>query len=519
MKRDELIGKITCHLQKEYDVIIIGGGATGLGTALDAISRGYDTLLLEKNDFSASTSSKSTKLIHGGVRYLAQGDIFLVREALKERSIILNNAPNITFNQKFVIPVYTIFDLLLYTIGLKFYDLLAGRRSLGRSRLLSPKDCAKALPLIKTKGLKGGVEYHDGQFNDSRMSMFLVHKCLELGATVINYFGVDSLLKSSDGEVTGVIAKDELTGNRYKLGAKLTVNATGVFANDIMKMYKTDSKPILRPSQGTHIVIDKKFLGGNTALMIPKTDDGRVLFAIPWYDKVVVGTTDRPIDVISLEPKATEEELTFILRNLGKYSSYTPVRNDILSVFTGLRPLAHNPNKPKSTKEISRRHKIFFTGKRLVTIVGGKWTTFRLMAEELLDTAANKGLLPYKRSVSKNMEIGKKISNLRHQHLNDYGPGAIEIEEMISQQPELGAHLSSHLPYTKAEIIWICDNEFPVKLEDVLARRTRSLLLDAKAAIDIAPEVASVMANAYGFDQQWIKNQLLEFESFANAYL
>ena len=341
-----------------WDIIVIGGGATGLGVALDGASRGYKTLLLEQSDFAKATSSRSTKLVHGGVRYMAQGDLLLVMEALHERGLMLKNAPHLTFNQEFVIPVYTLWDAFLYTVGLKFYDLLAGHLSMGRSYFINREKTIARLPLLISKGLKGGVVYHDGQFDDSRMALALAKSCIERGGMVLNYIKVTGLLKNETGRINGVSAKELVSGEEFNLKAKLIINATGVFADEIARMDNPQSKPTIRPSQGVHIVLDKSFLQSNSAVMIPKTSDGRVLFAIPWYDKVVVGTTDTPLDAISLEPVALEKEINFILRTAELYLVKPPRREDILCIFAGLRPLAANPENPASTREVSRRHKI-----------------------------------------------------------------------------------------------------------------------------------------------------------------
>ena len=349
--------------------------------------------MLEQSDFAKATSSRSTKLVHGGVRYLAQGDLLLVMEALHERGLMLKNAPHLTFNQEFVIPVYSLWDIFMYTAGLKFYDLLAGRLSMGKSYYISKNETLSRLPLLKSDGLKGGIVYHDGQFDDSRMAFALAEACTEKGGIVLNYFKVNSLLKDSGGKINGVIAKDLDTEKDYSLKARIVINATGVFADSIARMDNPSSKPSLRPSQGVHIVLDKSFLRSNSAIMIPKTDDGRVLFAIPWYNEVVIGTTDTPLDTISLEPVALEKEIDFILQTAEKYLVRPPKRKDILCVFAGLRPLAANPDNPGSTKEVSRRHKITLSPSGLLTIIGGKWTTYRRMAEETLDRAIKGGRL------------------------------------------------------------------------------------------------------------------------------
>ncbi len=368
--------------EKEWDIIIVGGGATGLGTALDSASRGYQTLLLEQADFAKGTSSRSTKLVHGGVRYLAQGNIGLVREALYERGLLLKNAPHLVKNVSFIIPNYHWWEGTFYTIGLGIYDLLAGKLSFGRTKHISKKKVVNKLPGINPKGLYGGVVYHDGQFDDSRLAINLAQTCLEHGATVLNYFKVTGLLKSDQQKISGVTAVDVETGEKYQLKAKVVINATGVFVDELLQMDKPGKRPLVRPSQGVHLVFDQSFMPSHDALMIPKTDDGRVLFAVPWHDKLVVGTTDTPIDSHSLEPIALEQEIDFILNTATKYFTKAPGRKDVLSIFAGLRPLAAPQDDSSKTKEISRSHKLIVSESGLITITGGKWTTYRRMGED-----------------------------------------------------------------------------------------------------------------------------------------
>ena len=373
--------------QKDWDVIIIGGGATGLGCALDAASRGYSTLLLEQVDFAKGTSSRSTKLVHGGVRYLAQGNISLVYEALRERDLLLKNAPHLVHDQEFIIPCYNWKSKFIYLLGLKFYELLAGRSAFRKSCFLSTQEVLEAIPGLSPHQLIGGVRYSDGQFDDSRLAINLAQTAAQYGSVLINYMAVTSLLKNKSGKVTGVVAKDLEKGVQYELHAKTMINATGVFVDQILKMDQPAGKPMVRPSQGAHIVLDKSFLQGKTALMIPKTDDGRVLFAVPWHGKVLVGTTDTPLQKCELEPRPLEEEIDFILKTAGKYLVKKPLHADILSAFAGLRPLAAPGKHTGSTKEISRSHKLIVSDSGLITITGGKWTTYRKMAEDTIDKA------------------------------------------------------------------------------------------------------------------------------------
>ena len=519
MNRPILIKNLQAFTGQIPDVLIIGGGATGLGIAVDAITRGYKTVLLEKSDFAKGTSSRSTKLVHGGVRYLAQGDIFLVTEALHERGIMLKNAPHLTHNQEFIIPAYSLWDVILYTAGLKFYDILSGRLSLGKSYFINREKTLNRLPLLKPEGLRGGIIYHDGQFDDSRMAVAMARECVKRGGTILNYFEVTGLLKNDSGKITGVSAIDLDTGGKYDILSKLVINATGVFADEIHRMDDPLARPTIRPSQGIHIIIDKSFLGGNSAIMIPKTDDGRVLFAIPWYDKVVVGTTDTPVDVVNDEPKALEEEVNFILNTASKYLTKKPTRSDSLCIFAGLRPLAANPDNPEATKEVSRRHKITLSGSGLLSIVGGKWTSYRRMAEETIDKGIKSGILERKKCMTRNFRFYSNEAELKSDRLKIYGDQAAEIEKMIDDKPELGELLDTRLPYTKAEIVWICRNEMPLKLEDILARRTRALFLDAGASAAIAPVVAEIMSQELKTDVKWAEDQVKEYNQLLLNYL
>jgi len=518
LKREILLQQIRGHPEEVWDMIVIGGGATGLGIALDAVTRGYKTLLLEQSDFAKGTTSRSTKLVHGGVRYLARGDLFLVMEALRERGLMLKNAPHLTGNQQFIVPVYTVWDAFKYTVGLKLYDLLAGSLSMGRSHFISRKNTLIRLPQLKPEGLKGGIVYHDGQFDDSRMAIALAKSCIDRGGTVLNYVKVTGLLKDEHGKIDGVKAKELVSEEEITIRAGLVINATGVFADTISKLDNPQAKPILKPSQGVHIVLDKSFLEGNIAIMIPKTEDGRVLFAIPWYDKVVIGTTDTAVDTISLEPVALESEISFILRTAGKYLVKSPRRQDILSVFAGLRPLAANPGNPHSTKEVSRRDQINLSLSGLLTIVGGKWTTYRRMAEETIDKAIASGFLAKRKCVTADFPLVSFVTADSSNRLYIYGDRWFEIAAIMQANPDLGSPVHPGFPYTKAEIIWICRNEMPLNIEDVLARRTRAIFLNARASSEMAGDVAGLMAKELGYDMKWQKDQVESYIQLVKNY-
>lgn len=517
MQRSGMIEKIE-NRNQPFDLIIIGGGATGIGILLEAVTRGYSALLLEGSDFTKSTSSKSTKLVHGGVRYLAQGNIGLVREASLERGYLQRNAPHIVKNISFIIPVYSFFDEILYTIGLKFYDLLAGRQSLGASLRINKKKVISSIPSIKKEKLRAGILYHDGQFDDSRLATALLQTAVEKTGLALNYFRVNGLSKDKEGLLNGVKAFDEVKKKNYSFYAKNIVNATGVFADEIMEMDKPGHKKSIQPSQGIHVVVDKKFFPGEQALMIPKTDDGRVLFAVPWHKKIILGTTDTPVSEPSLEPEALEEEIDFILRTAAQYLTNAPERKDVLSVFAGLRPLAETGDSAK-TKEISRSHKIFVSNSGLLTIIGGKWTTYRKMAEDLVNKIEKIQKLPPTRSITRKLKIKGYMEEVStNDPLHVYG-SQIDIIEKIEKEPEGKGILSEKLTISVAQIIYAVRHEMAIKLEDVLARRTRALILDAEEAKRIAPSVAEIMAREAGHDKKWVENQLEEFYHLADKYI
>lgn len=502
-----------------WDMVVIGGGATGLGTALDAASRGFKTLLLEQADFAKGTSSRSTKLVHGGVRYLAQGNIALVREALKERGLLKKNAAHLVKNERFIIPIYDWWNGFVYTVGLTLYDLLAGALSFGRSYPISKKQTINKLTTLQTKNLKGGVVYHDGQFDDARLAINLAQTCLEQGATILNYFKVVGLLKN-EGKICGVTIKDKITCKVYTIKSKVVINATGVFVDDIIQMDEPAKKPLVKSSQGIHIVLDKSFLPGLDAIMIPKTEDGRVLFIVPWHDKLLIGTTDTPLNSHSLEPTPLEEELSFVIRTAGKYLNKVPLRKDVKSIFAGLRPLAAPKEGSLKTKEISRSHKIMVSASGLITITGGKWTTYRLMAEDTVDKAIKIANLPKLKCVTKHLPIhGNKVITDFSDHLNIYGTDKEAILYLLNENTAWSEKLHARLPYLKAEVIWAVRNEMALNIEDVLARRLRALFLDARAAIDMAPTVANLMAMELNMDKNWEDIQVTDFIHLAQGYL
>ncbi len=508
------------HLQqdKEWDVIIIGGGATGLGAAVDAACRGYKTLLVERFDFAKGTSSRATKLVHGGVRYLAQGNIKLVRDALKERGLLLKNAPHVSSKMQFVIPNYSWWAKIYYGIGLKIYDALSGKLGLGNTNIVSVKKATQCLPEIETKNLCGAVIYTDGQFDDARLAINLAQTAVENGATVLNYMAATGLLKEGN-KVTGVVCKDALSENTYQIKAKVIINATGVFVDDVMNMDKNDGENIVSPSQGIHIVIEKKFFGGDKALMVPKTSDGRVLFAVPWHNYVIVGTTDTAVNKIDVEPLPLQEEVNFILQNLNKYLSADIKSSDVKSVFVGLRPLVKRKGA-KNTSLLARDHTIIISESKLITITGGKWTTYRKMAEEVINNAALVGNLPKQKSTTTNLHIhGYTNEQIGEEHLKVYGSDAVEIKKLYLENSLWEEKIHQNFEYTKAQVIWAVRNEMAQTIEDVLARRLRILFLDAAAAMEAAPVVAKIMAIELNKNEDWIDEELISFNTLAKQYL
>jgi glycerol-3-phosphate dehydrogenase len=504
--------------EQNWDIIVVGGGATGLGIAVDAAKRGFKTLLLEKYDFAKGTSSRSTKLVHGGVRYLAQGNIKLVVEALRERGFMLANAPHLTRIQHFVIPAYSYFSKWFYGIGLFLYDLLSRKLSLGHPALLSKKSVLKKMPMIQPKGLKGGVLYADGQFDDARMAIALALTANELGATVVNYVQVTSLIKEKD-KVVGVIAEDELMGEVFTLKAKVVINATGVFADSILDMDDPDSPAMVMPSQGVHLVVDQRFFPGTDALMIPKTKDGRVLFALPWHGKVVIGTTDTALNIINEEPIALDEEVAFILMHFNEYATSKITRKDILSIFAGLRPLVKTSNLT-STSLASRDHTIIVSKSNLITITGGKWTTYRKMAKDAVNNAAFVAKLPVVKCTTRKLKLHGYTNTLKYgDRFSAYGSDADLIQAMINEHPTLAKPMHPKYDYCQAELEFSVRNEMAMTVEDILARRSRLLFIDAQAAIDIAPLVAQTMAKLLNEDQQWEEEQVSSFLTLADGYL
>lgn len=519
MNRELALEKI--RKTEKWDILVIGGGATGLGTALDAASRGYKTLLLEQNDFAKGTSGRSTKLVHGGVRYLQQGDVSLVFEALKERGLMFQNAPHLVRNQSFVIPIYDWWGGPFYSVGLKVYDFMAGKLGLGPSKHISKEETIEALPTVERKGLKGGLIYHDGQFDDARMAVSLAQTCVDYGGEVINYMKVTGINKENN-LVKDVVAKDIENDTEYTINAKVVINATGVFADEVRKMDDPSSKNMISPSSGIHLVVDRSFHPSDYAVMVPQTSDGRVLFAVPWYNKVILGTTDTLVDKPSLEPVASEEDIDFILKNAKQYLVKQPGKKDILSVFSGLRPLAApDEGKDKATKEISRGHKVIISVSGLITVIGGKWTTYRKMAEDAIEKAIMIGELPDRKCITHHLLIhGYNINSEDHNDpMTTYGLDRSKVQDIEAESDKYKGYLSESLKIRKTQVIWAVREEMARSLEDVLARRTRALSLDAYESIRIAPETAKLIADELKYDNKWVKEQLVQYNDIAKGYL
>lgn len=517
MNRKALIDKMEQY-DGYWDMVVIGGGATGLGCAVDAASRGYQVLLLEQHDFGKGTSSRSTKLVHGGVRYLQQGNISLVLEALHERGLLMKNAPHLVHNQSFIVPNYDWWDGPFYGVGLKVYDLLAGKLGLGPSKWLSKEETLKQIPMIEPDRLKGGVIYHDGQFDDARLAVNLAQTVVENGGTPINYMKVIGL-NHTGKIIDGVNIRDVLSQKEYRVRSRVVINATGIFTDDIVHMDIPEANPIITLSQGVHIVLDKTFLQGDTAIMVPQTEDGRVLFAVPWHDRVLIGTTDTPVNSSNLEPRPLDSEIDFILKHAARYMVKDPDRKDILCAFAGLRPLV-DMGAGKKTSAISRDHHLMVSESGLVTITGGKWTTYRKMAEDTINHAVLIAGLPESECQTKNLRIhGWLKNNEPSDPLNAYGSDAISIRRIMDKEPGMNEKLHPNLPYTKAEVLWAVRKEMAMHIEDVLSRRTRALILDARASVEAAESVAAIMAVEMGLDDDWCQKEVASYQDLAEGYL
>jgi len=502
-----------------WDIVIVGGGATGAGVAVDAATRGYSTLLLEQHDFGKGTSSRSTKLVHGGVRYLEQGNVALVMEALKERGLLRQNAPHLVSELQFVVPSYSWWEGPFYGIGLKIYQMLSGKYGFGPSQLISKEETLKRIPNVNPDGLSGGVVYYDGQFDDSRLLINLVATAAEQGATLLNYAKVIGLQKNGAGLVEGLTWQNVETGETFDIEAKVVVNATGPLIDSVRNLAEPSAEPLIAPSQGAHIVLDRSFLPGKSAILVPHTSDGRVMFAIPWHEHTLVGTTDTPISKVSLEPSAFEEEVDFMLETASRYLARRPTRADILSTFAGIRPLV-KAGGGTNTAALSRDHTIHIDKSGLLSIGGGKWTTYRNMAQDCVDQAATLGDLPDRDCHTRTLNIhGFHTNSANFGSLAFYGSDAVAIRDLSAEKPEWSRRLDEQLPYIEAEYVWAAREEMARTVEDALARRTRALFLNAEAAVRMAPRVAAILAEELGKDQSWQNDQIQQFNQVAAGFI
>ena len=504
-----------------FDIVIVGGGASGLGAAVDATARGHSVCLIEQADFSKGTSSRSTKLIHGGVRYLRQGQVSMVLGALRERERLIRNAPHLVCSVPFVIPAYRWWQRAYYGVGLKLYEELGGHDSFAASRILSRDDVARLLPTVERAGLRGGVLYHDGQFDDARLAVVLAQTAAERGGAILNRVRCEGFRKE-EGRLRAVLAHDLENGIQFEIGARCVINATGPFTDAVRQQDDASAPGIIRPSQGIHVVLPREFLEGDHALLIPRTDDGRVVFAVPWHGRVVAGTTDTPVDEPELEPRALPAELDYLLAHLGRYLSRDPRPSDVLSVFAGLRPLVRPPRGGgASTASLSRDHFIAVSESGLVTIAGGKWTTYRKMAEDVIDRAEEVGGLRAVPSPTRDLPLHGSTGiacNLATE-IDAYGSDATEIAALVADNPSLAEYIDRRIDLQKAEVVWFAREEMALTLEDVLSRRCRALLLDARAAMDAAPAVAEILAEELGWSPERRRAELDDFRQLASGYL
>jgi glycerol-3-phosphate dehydrogenase len=518
MDRSQMRARLDDH-RSPWDIVVIGGGATGVGVAVDAAARGHEVLLLEQDDFGKGTSSRSTKLVHGGVRYLQQGNVSLVMEALKERGILRENAPHLVRDLRFIVPNYAWWEAPFYGIGMKVYDMLAGRYGFGPSRVLSKEKVLEAIPTLEHEGLRGGVQYYDGQFDDARLLINLAQTAAEQGAVLLNRCAVIRIEKDADGFVTGLVAHDREADEELEITARCVINATGPFADEVLRLDEPEAEALIAPSQGIHLVLDRKFLPGDAAIMVPRTSDGRVLFAIPWHGHALLGTTDTPIGHATLEPDAYAEEIRFVLETAQQYLQRDPSREDVKSVFVGIRPLVRS-GEGKNTAALSRDHTIHVGRSGLLTIVGGKWTTYRNMAEDAVDHAATIGRLDERPCVTRRLRVHGFHENAEtFGDFADWGSDAPELIELIRREPELDEPLCAGLPYRMAQVVHAARREMARSVEDVLARRTRVLFLDARGAVAAAPRVAARLAAELGRDAAWAEAEVTAFERTARHYL
>ncbi|MDN3505537.1 MAG: glycerol-3-phosphate dehydrogenase/oxidase [Rhabdochlamydiaceae bacterium] len=516
MNRTKMIKKM--NEIPRFDVVIIGGGATGLGAAVDSAARGLKTLLVERDDFAKATSSRSTKLIHGGLRYLQQGNLSLVTEALKERGRLCKNAPHLISHRPFLVPNYHWWEGPFYGFGLKVYDALAGKQGIEKSYHLSKEETLKAIPNLKKDDLRGGVIYYDGQFDDSRLAITLAKTCIDLGGIALNYMCAESFIKEN-GQIIGIVAKDSESGNSYKIKAKSVINACGIFSDEMRQKDNPKVKPRLVLSQGVHLVLKGELLSSNHAILVPHTDDGRVLFLVPWHNRVLAGTTDSSVEKATSEPIAKKDEVDFIMRESQKFLAAPLQKSDVLSVFAGIRPLAKKDDS-EETKKLSRDHVILVSNSNLISIFGGKWTTYRKMGEDVINKAIEVANLTKKECATYTLKLHGYAQGLDpDQDLSTYGSNYLLLRKIANEDPSYNELIHPNLPYQKSEVIYAVRYEMARKLEDVLCRRTRSILLDAAASVESCATVAKLMAKELGYGQDWSEQQIANFKELSATYL
>ncbi len=514
--RDEQLARLDRH-SGIRDIVVIGGGATGVGIAIDAASRGYRVALFEQHDFGKGTSSRSTKLIHGGVRYLQQGNLHLVREALRERGRLRANAPHLVYPLPTIVPLYQWWEPPYYRLGLKAYDLLAGSYNLARSSRLSLAETVAELPTIRQQNLRGGISYFDAGFDDARLLISMVQTAVELGAVCLNYSPVVSLLRQGEN-ISGVVTTDRETGQTRNIEARVVINAAGPFSDEVRRLDNPQVEPLIAPSQGIHLVVSRSFLPGNSALIVPKTTDGRVVFAIPWNSHTLIGTTDTPLEAVSLEPRPQPAEVEFLLETVADYLDPAPTRADVLSIFAGIRPLVAKGGKDHTSK-LGRDHAIRVSTPGLVSIVGGKWTAYRQMAQDGVDRAAQVGELPQVDCRTHDLTIAGGKGPVMDGPLHVYGDAGQQVAELIASKPAYAELLDDALVYLVGQVVWAVRHEMARTVEDVLARRLRALFLNAPAALRAAPYVADLLVDELGHDAAWKSAQLEEFTEVAQHYL
>lgn len=518
MMRSDAIAAVKESRETPFDVLVIGGGATGLGIAVDAATRGFRAALVEAGDFAQATSSRSTKLAHGGVRYLASGQVHLVYEALHERAVMMRNAPHLVAPQAFLLPTYTRWELPYYGAGLLLYDLMSGKSTMGRTSILGAAATVQAIPNLQPDKLSGSVRYFDGQFNDARLALALARTAADHGAVVLNYMRCVRLL-TQQSRICGAALRDELDGSEHEVRAHVVINATGIFTDELRQMGDAATPPLLTVSRGTHIVVAAHVLGGSAGIMVPKTKDGRVIFAIPWQGHVVIGTTDVAAPTPLMEPGHTAAEIDFLIETINPFLASPVSRSDVLSVFSGLRPLV--TGKSAMTSKLSREHYIDVSPAGLITVAGGKWTTYRRMAQDALDYAAKHGMLAQRACVTAHTPLhGHSTSSVTSSagadsYKSEYGTDTTYLDAYTADDAAMAETIDAALPYTFAQCLYAVEHEMALTLEDVLSRRTRALLLDTQATLRAAPRVAALMAKALGRDDAWAAAQVATLHALA----